>query len=342
MKTLVGLAYDLRSEYLSQGYSEEDVAEFDSDSTLNLLQEAIERCGYRTERIGHGKALALKLAAGHRWDMVFNIAEGIGGRCRESYVPALLEMFGIPYTFADPLVCALTLDKAMAKQWVAHHGLATPAFAVVETIDDIGAVKLPYPLFAKPLAEGTGKGIDQNSKIENATKLKAVCAELLNRYCQPVLVEAFLPGREFTVGILGTGKQASVLGTMEIELVSKDEPAIYSYLNKEECESRIHYHPLLDDKPLKKKVEHLALRCYQVLQCRDAGRVDIRCDRHGEPCFIEVNPLAGLHPQHSDLPMIATQEGMSYDTLIGTILKSAFARYARSKKGTQASCLRCI
>lgn len=326
MKPLVGLVYDLRSEYLAQGYSEEDVAEFDSDATLQLLQEAIERCGYRTERIGHGKTLALKLAAGHRWDMVFNIAEGIGGRCRESYVPALLELYGIPYTFSDPLICALTLDKAMAKQWVSQQGLATPAFAVVETMADIDAVKLTYPLFAKPLAEGTGKGIDQNSKIENATKLNAVCAELLSRYGQSVLVEEFLPGREFTVGILGTGDEASVLGTMEIELVSKDEPAIYSYLNKEECESRIHYHPLQDDLPLKEQVEQLALRCYRVLQCRDAGRVDVRCDGNGMPCFIEVNPLAGLHPEHSDLPMIATQEGVGYDTLIGTILENAFKR----------------
>ena len=114
---------------------------------------------------------------------------------------------------------------------------------------------------------------------------------------------------------------------MEIELVSQDEPAIYSYLNKEECESRIHYHPLQDDLSLKKKVEQIALRCYQVLQCRDAGRVDIRCDQDGKPCFIEVNPLAGLHPEHSDLPMIATQEGMSYETLIKTILENAFERY---------------
>lgn len=328
MKPLVGLVYDLRSEYLAQGYSEEDVAEFDSDATINELEITIQQCGYRTDRIGHGKALAERLVAGSRWDMVFNISEGIGGRCRESYVPALLEMYGIPYTFSDPLVCAMTLDKAMAKQRVAQYGLATPAFAVIETPEDINRVGLTYPLFAKPLSEGTGKGIDQNSKIENETQLKSVCTELLERYRQPVLVEEFLPGREFTVGILGTGADASVLGTMEIELLSKDEPAIYSYLNKEECESRILYHPLQDDPALKEKVEMLALRCYQVLQCRDAGRVDVRCDGRGEPCFIEVNPLAGLHPQHSDLPMIATQEGMAYPTLIGAILENAFERTA--------------
>ena len=326
MKPLVGLVYDLRSEYLAQGYSEDYVAEFDSDGTIDAIEQTIQECGYRTERIGNGRALSARLVAGDRWDMVFNIAEGIGGRNRESLVPAMLEMYGIAYTFSDPLVCALTLDKAMAKQWIAQYGLATPEFDVIESPEDIEEVNLNYPLFAKPLSEGTGKGIDQNSKIENKTQLKQVCTELLTKFNQPVLVEEFLCGREFTVGILGTGSEALVLGTMEIELISRDEPAIYSYLNKEECESRILYHPLQDDPVLKEKVESLAIGCYQVLQCRDAGRVDIRCDGKGEPCFIEINPLAGLHPQHSDLPMIATQEGMDYRMLIGTILQNAFKR----------------
>lgn len=326
MKQLVGLVYDLRSDYLSQGFTEDDVAEFDSDKTIDSLEAAIVRCGYDTDRIGHGKSLASRLAEGDRWDMVFNIAEGIGGRCRESHVPALLEMYGIAYTFSDPLVCALTLDKAMTKQYVGSYGLATAAYAVVEKLEDIERIELKYPLFAKPLAEGTGKGIDQKSMIEDAKQLRLICSDLLDRYGQSVLVERYLPGREFTVGVVGTGPGACVLGTMEIEMASAGEPAIYSYLNKEECESRIIYHPLEDDISLKEKVETLALSCYRVLQCRDAGRVDIRCDDDGAPCFIEINPLAGLDPYHSDLPMIATQQGVSYDTLIGGILESAFER----------------
>lgn len=328
MNPLVGLVYDLRSEYLAQGYTEDDVAEFDSDATIAALEETIGSCGYRTERIGNGKALALKLAAGHRWDMVFNIAEGQGGRCREAYVPALLELYGIPYTFSDPLVCALTLDKAMTKRVVAQHGLATPAFAVVEHVNQVAELSLRYPLFAKPLAEGTGKGIDQNSRIDTPQQLQAVCAALLTKYHQPVLVEEFLPGREFTVGILGTGAEARAIGTMEIAMRSSAEPAIYSYLNKEECESRIDYSTLTEP-VLKEQVETLALKSYQALECRDAGRVDIRCDAAGVPCFIEVNPLAGLHPHHSDLPMVATRAGISYETLIGSILQSAFARAGR-------------
>ncbi|MFA5291894.1 MAG: D-alanine--D-alanine ligase [Phycisphaerae bacterium] len=325
-KPLVGFVYDLRKDYLAEGYSEQDVAEFDSEETINAIQKTIESLGYRVERIGSGKSLCKMLAAGKRWDMVFNIAEGIGGRCRESYVPAILEMHKIPYTFSDPLVCATTLDKAIAKQLVAQGGFATAAFAVVEKAEDLNDIKLNYPLFAKPLAEGTGKGIDGNSHIENPKQLKKICLQLLSEYRQPVLVEEYLPGREFTTAILGTGTDSAVLGTMEIEMRSKDAPAIYSYVNKEECESRIFYHPILDDPVIKRRVESLALDCYKVLQCRDAGRVDVRLDKTGKACFLEVNPLPGLHPKHSDLPMIATQEGMSYEKLIGTILDNAFKR----------------
>jgi D-alanine-D-alanine ligase len=258
--------------------------------------------------------------------MVFNIAESVGGRCREAYVPALLEMYGVPYTFSDPLVCALTLDKSMAKRIVAQAGLPTPEFRVVSSYEDVFEVSLDYPLFAKPLAEGTGKGIDGNSRIDDPDMLEAVCVDLLARYGQPVLVEQYLCGREFTVGILGTGKDARPIGTMEIELNGENEPAVYSFLNKEECESRIKY-SRLQEPLLRAEVERLALSCYTTLQCRDGGRVDIRCDAGGRPCFIEVNPLAGLHPSHSDLCMIATNESMSYAELINSILENAFSRY---------------
>lgn len=325
-KRLIGLVYDLRKDYLAQGFSEQDVAEFDSEETINSLHKTIESLGYNVQRIGNIKSLCKMLAGGKRWDMVFNIAESIGGRCRESYVPAILEAYQIPYTFSDPLVCATTLDKAIAKQLVAQSGLATAPFTVIEKELDLKKVNLKYPLFAKPLAEGTGKGIDSDSHIENAKQLKKICLKLLADYRQPVLVEEYLPGREFTTAILGTGADAYVLGTMEIEMRNKSEPAIYSYTNKEECESRIDYHPVVNAPQLKKHVETLALNCYRVLQCRDAGRVDIRSDKNGKPCFLEVNPLPGLHPTHSDLPMIAAQQGVSYDKLLGTILDSAFKR----------------
>ena len=328
MECRIGLVYDLRADYLAEGMTEEETAEFDSEETINALEQAIASLGYRTDRIGNAKRLAERLVAGDRWDMVFNIAEGLGGRCRESYAPALLELYGVPYTFSDALVCAVTLDKAVAKRLVAQQGLATAAFSVIHTAADVETIPLRYPLFAKPLAEGTGKGVDQNSKIDTPQQLKAVCSALLKEYRQPVLVEEFLPGREFTVGILGTGADAQVLGTMEIEVLEKNETAIYSFLNKEEWRKRVIYHPILHEKTLKSEVENLALECYHVLECRDGGRVDIRCDINRKPCFIEVNPLAGLRPEYSDMALIAAQEGLPYSEMIKAILDSAFSRFS--------------
>jgi D-alanine-D-alanine ligase len=320
----VGLVYDLRNDYLAEGYGEDDVAEFDSEETIASLEGTIRSLGYRVDRVGNVRALCRRLAGGERWDLVFNIAEGLSGRCRESQVPAILEAYGIPYTFSDALVCALTLDKAFAKRIVRDAGLATPAFEVVERAADVADVGLRYPLFAKPLAEGTGKGVDAASRINSPAELARVCESLLARFEQPVLVEEFLPGREFTAAILGNGPRAYVLGVMEIVVID-DPHTIYSYKAKEECEHLVRYLPFRDG-ALYGQIEALALGAYHALQCRDTSRVDVRCDGQGRPHFMEVNPLPGLHPMHSDLPMIATQEGMSYSELIGAIMTCARER----------------
>jgi len=321
----IAMVYDLRDDYLAEGFSEEQVAEFDSVATISFLEQALQSLGYATERIGNGLALAKALAGGRRWDLVFNFAEGLKGRSREAQVPALLEMYGVAYTFSDPLVCALTLDKAMTKRVVQSAGLYTPRFFVVASPDDVESVALQYPLFAKPMAEGTGKGVDHRSRITSAEELRSVCAHLLERFDQPVLVEEYLPGREFTTAILGTGRDAQVLGTMEMTIRPNAPAADYSYEVKELCEQCVNYFPMPQG-ALRDEVEDLALRAYQALECRDTGRVDLRLDARGRPAFIELNPLPGLHPTHSDLPMIATQEGMAYDELIGRIVRSALTR----------------
>ena len=321
---VVGLTYDLRDDYIAAGMPPEQAAEFDSRETIDLLERAIARAGYRTDRIGQARELARRLVAGDRWDLVFNIAEGVSGRGRESQVPCLLELYGIPYTFSDPLVCATTLDKAVAKQLIRAAGLQTAPYRLIEDGSQCASVDLEYPLFAKPLAEGTSKGIDGRSRIDSPAALADTCRHLLARFRQPVLVEEFLPGREFTVGLLGSGADTRVLGIMEVQLRSGDE-LIYSYETKERCEELINYRRATDD-PIAPQLCELALESYRTLQMRDAARVDIRCDRRGVPCFIEANPLPGLHPSHSDLPMIATGEGMDYARLIGGIIESARSR----------------
>ncbi len=322
--TLVGMTYDLRNDYLREGYTEEETAEFDQPATIEAIEETLQSLGYRTDRIGHVRALARRLVAGERWDLVFNIAEGLRGFGRESQVPCLLDAYGIPYVFSDPLVLALTLHKAMAKRVVRDLGIPTPDFAVVHDVPDIAGVSLPYPLFVKPVSEGTGKGIDAKSIVRDTAELDRRCRFLLETFSQPVLVETYLPGREFTVGIVGTGRRARVIGVMEVLLRESAEKGVYSLQNKEYCEEHVDYRLVAGEEA--ERVSSVALAAWRGLECRDGGRLDIRADASGAPHFLEVNPLAGLHPTHSDLPILATLAGVSYRELIGLIMASAEQR----------------
>ena len=323
----IGLTFDLRSEYLAMGYGEEETAEFDRPDTVDGIENALRELGYETERIGHARQLIAALAGGRKWDLVFNICEGLHGAARESQVPAILDVYDIPYTFSDPLVTGLCLHKGLTKLAVGAAGVPTPRFALVEQLADLEQVDLRYPLFAKPVAEGTGKGIDPTSKITGPDQLRSVCGRLLQTFRQPVLVEEFLPGREFTVGIVGTGSKAEVLGTMEVVLLPHAEAEVYSYANKENSEERVTYRLIRPEQdPEVARGEEISLAAWRALGCRDAGRVDIRSDAMGQPQFIEVNPLAGLHPWHSDLPMVAGFTGMSYVQLLDRIVRAARER----------------
>ncbi len=328
---LIGLTYDLRDDYLNAGFSREDTAEFDSEDVIRGLEEALDSMNFRTERIGNIRSLIRRLDRGDTWDLVFNIAEGLRGFGREAQVPSLLDAYDIPYTFSDPLVLALTLHKGMTKRIIRDLGIPTPDFHVVETPADAEKVRLPLPLFAKPVAEGTGKGIDGASKITRTEDIVPVCRGLLNRFRQPVLVETFLPGREFTVGITGTGEKASAIGVMEVLLRQEAEQDAYSFLNKEQFEDLVEYRLVEDSEA--KKAKAVALAAWKGLGCRDAGRVDLRSDGEGNPGFIEVNPLAGLHPGHSDLPILCYLAGRTYRELIEMIIESAEERLQEKGHG---------
>lgn len=329
----IALVYDLRDEYLARGYSEEETAEFDQPETIDALENALRELGHRVERIGNVEALVGRLLAGERWDLVFNIAEGLHGTGREALVPALLDHFEVPYTFSEPAVAAVSLHKGMAKRIVRDAGIPTAAFAVVESPDE--AIALPLPLFLKPVAEGTGKGVTPASRVESRAELRSRLEGLLERYRQPVLVETLLPGTELTVCLAGTGRDAEVLGSLEVRLLPGAEEGIYSYLNKERCESLVDYVRVDPEKDAQvRRAETHALAAWRALGCRDAGRVDLRCDAAGEPFFLEVNPLAGLHPTHSDLPILCRQAGIPYAELVRRIVESARSRvvqHARSR-----------
>lgn len=323
----IGIAYDLRSEYLAMGYSEEQTAEFDREETIELLEKAIRDCGHATDRIGHARNLVRRLSEGDRWDLVFNICEGLEGAGREAQVPAILDAFGIPYTFSDPVVMGLTLHKAFAKRIVRDAGVPTAPFELIERERDLEKISFGPPYFAKPVAEGTSKGISSCSVVQEISKLRSQAARLLVEFHQPILVEQYLPGREFTVGILGTGEDAMVVGTLEVGLRAGAEKNVYSYVNKERCEELVDYILVSSDRDeAVRESERLALVVWRTIGCRDAGRVDFRCDESGKPRFLEVNPLAGLHPTHSDLPILCEKVGIPYVQLIGRIISSASSR----------------
>jgi D-alanine-D-alanine ligase len=322
----VGITYDLKEDYLREGMSEEEAAEFDSPATVEAIETSLQALGFATERIGHLRALLARLASGGRWDLVFNIAEGVHGIGREAQIPAILDAFQIPYTFSDPVVLGLCLHKAMAKRVVRDAGVRTPDFALVEEPCEALGVRLAFPVFAKPVAEGTGKGISGASLAGSTAELEAVCAQLLRRFRQPVLVESFLAGRELTVGILGTGATARAIGALEIELRGSAEPGAYTYHNKKMYEDRVSYR--LGEDAVADEAGRVALAAWRALGCRDGGRVDIRCDVAGRPHFLEVNPLAGLHPVDSDLPILCYKRGLTYRELIASIMESARLRLA--------------
>lgn len=318
----IGFTYDLRDDYLRQGYSEEDAAEFDAVETIDAIESALRSLGHTVDRIGGVKPLAARLAAGERWDLVFNYAEGQFGFAREAQVPALLDAFQIPYTFSDGLVFAMTLHKGFTKHVVRDLGLPTPDFAVVSSADEIARVQLPYPLFVKPVASGSSIGISAASYVAEPAALAAVCERIIEKYRQPALVETYLPGRELTVGISGTGPRARVLGVLEVVFTADAEAHGYSYANKKLVHAR---YRIADDAAAAAAAD-LALGVWSGLGCRDLGRVDCRCDATGRPHFLEVNPLAGLHPVLGDVVILAGLVGVGYEALIGSIVASATAR----------------
>jgi D-alanine-D-alanine ligase len=321
---LAGITYDLRTDYLDRSFTEEELAEFDRPDTIQSIEEALNRIGYETDRIGNLRSLVRHLESGRRWDFIFNIAEGFYGFGRESAVPAILESYRIPYTFSDPMTMGLTLHKGMAKHVMRSLGIPTPDFLVVHVLDDLKRFNLPFPVFAKPVAEGTSKGIDRGSRITGMPQLEERCDSLLRRYRQPVLVESYLPGREFTVGLVQNGCAGPDTLITEIDYLIPDHDRIYCFETKENCEQIVEYLPVND--PTADRCMDLALETWQGFGLRDAARVDIRLDTEGNPSVLEVNPLPGLHPEHSDLPIMWSREGLPYIELISRITRSCLSR----------------
>ncbi|HEU5171768.1 MAG TPA: hypothetical protein VFU46_14565 [Gemmatimonadales bacterium] len=272
----------------------------------------------------------------YRPDFVFNIAEGLVGPNRESHVPAICEFLGVPYHASDPLTLGLCLHKARTKEILERNGVATAPFRLARTVAEARATRLPFPLFVKPAFEGSGKGVTSKSVCHTRAELTRQVEYLLATYREPVLIETYLPGREFTVAILGNGDEARCLPIvgMRFDSLPTGAPPIYGYeakwvwdtpgkpLEIFECPARI-------PEALAEQVRAAALGAYQVLECRDWCRVDLRCDAAGRPMVVELNPLPGILPDPRDnscFPKAAAAAGMSYDELICAVADIAWRR----------------
>ena len=321
----IALTYDLKDDYLAQGFSLEQIAEFDQQETIDSIANAINCLNHQVEKIGNLRQLIRALAQNRSWDLVFNIAEGMFGFGREATIPCILEAYKIPYTFSNPMTLTVSLHKWMTKSLIKGLGIPTAEFTVINSCDELHSISLSYPLFVKPVAEGTSKGIGTNSIVYSNAELHSSCSEILEKFSQPVLVESYLPGREFTVGIIGTGKEAKVLGILEINFKNQSIHNIYCYKTKANYQNEVEY-TLLKEKQLVSRINKISLQAWRGLGCRDAGRIDIKLNAQGDPMFMEINPLAGLHPVDSDLVILCRFLNIPYHELIKMILNSALQR----------------
>lgn len=305
-------------------------SELDSEQTVEAIASALREGGHEVTFLEGDKNLYHKLERG-RFDIAFNICEGHEGDARESQVPAILEMLGIPYTGSKVLCLALTLDKPMAKRMLAFHGLPTPPFQIFESLYEPLDPSLRYPLFVKPSREGTGMGISSSSIVYDEKGLRRQVRWVIETYQAPALVEEYIEGREITVGLLGN-ERLHIFPPLEVDFspCPAEERGIYTSRIKSELYHSPRYlcpAPLTEAQT--KVLGRLAVSAFRALNCLDMARVDFRLDGHdGEkPYILEINPLPGLCPGVSDLVMQAEADGMSHTQLINAILNEALKRY---------------
>jgi len=328
----VGFTFNVKRVAPDLAGEQDDEAEYDSPKTLQAIREAIASWGHEVVDLEATQDLPLVLAS-TPVDVVFNIAEGWKGRSRESQVPSLLELLDVPYTGSDPAALSVSLDKALAKRMVRTHGILTPDYAVLNTGKERLPRELTFPLLVKPVAEGTSKGVTKKSIVHDEGELREVARELIGKYRQPALVESYIAGREFTIGLLGE-RRPRVLPPMEIVFLDPRDPTpIYSFEMKQDWNEQIRYEVPAKVTPRElDRLERAARECFAALGCRDVARLDFRMDGEGRIFFIECNPLPGLSPGWSDLVLIAQAAGLDYRGLIGEILSFAIRRYQERER----------
>lgn len=323
----VGLTYDLKTDCMPKDGEPHDLnAEFDHPLTIVVVANAIEAQGFQVKRIGNVSNL-LENLNNLDVDIVFNLSEGLYGRNRESQVPILLEMAGIPFVGGDALTLALTLDKIMAKKIFIAEKIPTPKFFEVKSSCELVNLNhFKFPLIVKPRFEGSSKGLTDKSRVENLAELKGQVEHIVNNYNQPALIEDFISGEEFTVAIVGNDP-AQVLPIVQVKIEGKLKLNNMFYTFERINSDRLEYVcPVSINKKLYNRISELALKTYKAVECRDFGRVDFRVDEKGNPYVLEINPLPSLSTE--DVFMLTAKTiGITYEEMIGKILRSALTRY---------------
>lgn len=327
----IGLTYDLKESIAwHPGVPDDALEEYDSIETVEAIDCALGSRGHSVVRLGGGREFLSSIIK-EKVEMVFNIAEGLGnGRSREAQVPSVLEMLDIPYTGSDPQCLAICLDKPLAKRLAESAGIPTPNWKLVRTVNEVAQIDwtgFAFPAFVKPAWEGSSKGVRFSSCVGSAEQIEDMIAGLTGSYGQPVLVEEFIPGDEVTVGIVGNALP-SFLGIMRVLPRDGKPDFIYSIEVKREWENRVTYEcPARLCPATLVAITRASLAAYRVLGCRDFARIDFRVAKDGTPWFLEANPLAGLNPVSSDLPIMAGMLGIEYGQLIHSIVAAARERY---------------
>ncbi len=341
MSKTVGLTYDLKEDWSANPNDPQDAAaELDTVKTIDSIAQALEAGGNRVKKIGNVNHL-LSQIDDLDVDIVFNIAEGHYGRNRESQVPLLLEMKNIPFVGGDALTLGVTLDKIIAKKCFIADGIPTPRYFDAKDTDDLEKLNtIGFPLIAKCRFEGSSKGLSRRSRVENYAELKEQVDLISKVYKQSAIVEEFIRGTEFTVGVLGNEKPEA-LAVVQVQLEGKlnlgDD--FYTFSRLQRPEMVVYVCPTKISKKLNDELQELAIQAYKSVDCRDFGRVDFRVDEKGRPYVLEINPLPCLSKE--DVFYIAPKAmGVSYDEMINRILAYGLERYGLTNgkyKGSRAS-----
>ena len=325
----IGLVFDLLGSHPRRAGDPPDVdAEYEPESTVRALEAAIARLGHRPVRLGAPHALLAALGKGElpTLDAALSIAEGYGGRNREAWAPALLEMAGVPALGSDALSLSLSLDKALCRNLVAAAGVPIAAGCVVASAEEAESALLPasWPLFVKPRWEGTAKGIAPTSRVEDRAALVREVARIARDYRQPALVEEFLPGAEYTVTLVGHPPRA--LPVLQRALETRTRIGIHAL--ERHAAPPGGWRPVTPgtlDPALESELAGLALSAFYALECLDFARADFRLDAAGRPRFLEINPLPTF-AEDGSFGILAELEGRPLDALLADVIAEALAR----------------